>query len=206
MPKHHFISYSPVDGLDFALKLADELQSGPPSIPVWLDRRELTPGRDWDESIVEALRTCDGLLFLMTPDSVDPNSMCKREWVRAGKYKKPIVPILLDREAEMPFQLEPRQYIDFADQSRFDSALAQLRKHLMWLASPAGELQTLKDRLSDAVRTKVREPDPLKRARIEDEIAQLNQQISEKQRIIDNPQSAAQRIEQSIASGVERER
>ena len=37
MPIHHFISYSTVDGTEFALKLADALTAGPPSYHVWLD-------------------------------------------------------------------------------------------------------------------------------------------------------------------------
>ena len=59
-----------VDGQEFARTLADRLVATPPSIPVWLDKREMQPGMDWDQQIVEALRTCAGLLFLMTGDSV----------------------------------------------------------------------------------------------------------------------------------------
>ncbi len=36
-------------------KLGDQLTAGPPSIGVWLDRRQLQPGIDWDEQLVEAL-------------------------------------------------------------------------------------------------------------------------------------------------------
>ena len=55
MDAHYFISYSSVDGKEFALQLADRLAKGPPSIPVWLDKRELQPGVDWDEQVGEAL-------------------------------------------------------------------------------------------------------------------------------------------------------
>ena len=79
MGDHLFISYSVVDGKEFARKLADRLVKIPPPIPVWLDERELQPGTDWDEQIVDSLRECVGLLFLMTPDSVHPKSECKRE-------------------------------------------------------------------------------------------------------------------------------
>ena len=72
----------------------------------------------------------------------------KNEWTRALKYKKPIVPLLLHHDAEIPFQLENRQYIDFTDD--FDVALARLRTHLVWLKSPEGKLRALKDRLMDA--------------------------------------------------------
>ena len=41
MPDHYFISYSSVDGADFALRLTDDLQSGPPPFSAWLDKRQL---------------------------------------------------------------------------------------------------------------------------------------------------------------------
>jgi hypothetical protein len=128
MNRHHFISYSSADAADFALRLCDELVQGPPSIPVWLDDRELVAGTDWDEQIVEAIRDCGSLIFVMTRDSVTPNSVCKEEWTRALKYKKPIIPILPHPDAEMPFRLSSRQHINFA--GAFDPALARLRNDL----------------------------------------------------------------------------
>src|SRR5215208_6860058 len=109
MGGHHFISYSSFDAGDFAVKLCDKLQAGPPKFSAWLDRREIKPGQDWDTQIVEAIRTCESLIFVMTPDSVEDESECKNEWTRALKYKKPIVPIWLHRDAEMPFRLGSRQ-------------------------------------------------------------------------------------------------
>ena len=119
MKNFHFLSYSSVDARDFALWLADALQAGPPSVPVWLDERMLQPGDDWDEPIAEAIRTCETLLFVMTPDSVQDKSITKREWTRALKYKKPVIPLRIHRDAEMPFRLDPRQYLDFSGD--FDS-------------------------------------------------------------------------------------
>ena len=70
MPKHHFISYSTVDCPDFALKL-HEVGRRPSSHPVWLDKRHLEPGRDWDVQLAGAIRDCESLIFVMTPDSVE---------------------------------------------------------------------------------------------------------------------------------------
>src|SRR5262245_42500183 len=79
MDHHHFISYSPVNALDFAIHLCDALEAGPPSYHMWLDKRELKPGQDWDTQVAEAISTCDSLLFVMTPDSVEDQSVCKPE-------------------------------------------------------------------------------------------------------------------------------
>jgi hypothetical protein len=56
MPTHHFISYSVADAADFALQLCDALAAGPPPISVWLDKRQLIPGRDGDEQLAEAIQ------------------------------------------------------------------------------------------------------------------------------------------------------
>jgi tetratricopeptide (TPR) repeat protein len=204
MSNHNFISYSSVDALKFAFELHDSLLAGPPSIPVWLDKREIKPGQDWDEQIVEAIRTCESLIFLMTSDSVEPKSVCKLEWTRALKYKKAIVPILLQPEVEMPFRLGSRQWIDFT--SDFDTGLAKLRKHLRWLASPDGVLQSLKYRHEDAQRDLRRTKDSTQQNRIQKEIAFLKEQINDQQCLIDDPGAAAMRVEQSITWGIERER
>ena len=125
----HFISYSSADAEEFALRLRDELEAGPPPIPVWLDKRDIESGRDWDVEIDEALKVCRSFLFVMTRDSVEDESVCKREWTRALSYKKPIVPLKLHPDAGMPFRLDPRQHIDFTrwleSPEEFDSALAR---------------------------------------------------------------------------------
>jgi len=204
MPVHHFISYSTIDALDFALRLCDALAAGPPSFSLWLDKRQLRPGEDWDEQLAEAIRACESIIFVMTRDSVQPACTCKQEWTRGLKYKKPVIPIRLHADAELPFRLEPRQFIDFT--SNFETGLARLRNHLQWLASPAGALQALKYRLADAQRDLQREQDPQQRTRIQDDVAQLEKQIAEQQRVVDDPQAAAERVAASIAAGLERER
>jgi len=57
MADAHFISYSSADAPEFALKLANALIIGPSSFPVWLDKRELRPGDDWD-SQTRAATSC----------------------------------------------------------------------------------------------------------------------------------------------------
>ncbi len=108
MDKFHFISYSAVDGFDLALRLCDELQIGPPSIETWLDKRRLQADADWDKQIVEAIRDCESLIFVMTRDSVEDASVCKNEWVQALKYKKPIVLVLLQHDAA---SAKPRNHL-----------------------------------------------------------------------------------------------
>jgi tetratricopeptide (TPR) repeat protein len=200
----HFLSYSSVDGQDFALRLGNALQAGPPEIPVWFDRRKLQAGLDWDEQLVEAIRACETFLFVMTRDSVKPTSVCKQEWTRALKYKKPIIPLRLHADAEMPFRLEPLQFVDFS--GSFDAGLARLVNRLEWQRSPEGQLAALKYRLADAERDLERTADTAQRVRIEDDIRELQKDIEKQEEVVRDPEAAARRVAESIERGLERER
>jgi tetratricopeptide (TPR) repeat protein len=196
---HFFISYSSTDGKELAVKLADSLVAGPPSVPIWIDVRHLRTGEDWDEQIVEAIRTCKGFLFVMTMDSVTPTSVCKNEWTRALKYKKPILPLHCSPDAELPFRLGSRQFIDFT--SSFDTAIARLRNHLAWIDSAEGQLVALQYRLADAQRDLPR-ASPEQRPRVEQDIADLTRQITQHQQALDDPKAAQQRVQHSIEGGL----
>jgi len=199
----HFICYSPLDGEAAALRLYDALTQGAPALPAWLDRRDVQrPGPAWDAQVEEALRGCASLLLVVTPDSASEHCDCAREWRRALQYKKPIVPLLFQAGVSAPFYLANRQAVDL---SAFEPALAKLRAHLAWLATPASALQQLKDRLADAERD-LRGADAAQQARIRAEMDLLRQQIAAQQQVVDHPEQAAQRVEESIARGLERER
>jgi tetratricopeptide (TPR) repeat protein len=202
MASHHFISYSSADGQDFALRLAADLEAN--SIPVWLDKYELKPGLDWDEQIVGGIQTCETLLFLMTNDSVNPLSVTKNEWTLALKYKKPVIPLLMDRAAELPFRLGSLQYINFV--TDYDTATVDLLKHIRWLTLPEGQLQSMKDRLNDARRSLLRADTPEDAVRIQDHIAKLVDEIDHQQKVVDDPAGTEERLRKSIEQGLERER
>lgn len=83
---HHFTCHSePFEGPLSVLKLADALTAGPPSFETWLDKRNLQRYvGDWDVPVDEAIHTCDNLIFVMTPDSVEDQSVCEIRNAAAG--------------------------------------------------------------------------------------------------------------------------
>jgi hypothetical protein len=204
MAGHFFISYSRLDGQEFALRLADELEAGPEGYRVWLDQREMRRSRqDWDDQLTEAIQTCETVLFVMTKDSVRVGSGCKDEWVWALKYKKPVIPVRVDPESDLPFRLGSRQFIDFG--ANFARGLAQLRGDLRWLRTPEGQLRELEIRLAEAERELPRADADLQ-PRFEQEMEQLRQRIVAQRRLVADPGTAAEQTDARIGAGLERER
>lgn len=199
----YFISYSRVDAEDFARRLADQLVAGPPTYPVWLDVRDLQPVGDWDTLIRDALQACGGVLFVMTADSVQDHSVSKSEWVWALKYKKPVIPLRVEAEAELPFRLASRQFLDFS--GGFNAGLARLRNYLGSVGSPRWVLQDLRDQLAEAERELPR-TGPEQRPRIRQDIDELRRRIGEQERLVADPGAAARRTQERITAGMERQR
>ena len=203
MDGHYFVSYSRVDGAQFAGRLYNQLVGGRPSYPVWLDTADAQPGADWDAQIAEAIQTCRGLLFVMSTDSVQEHSLCKSEWVWALKYKKPVIPLRADRGGELPFRLSSREYVDFSH--GFEIGLARLRSYLDSVGSPRWVLRELRDQLTEAERELPR-ADPERRPRIEQDIADLRKRIADQQGLVADPEGAARRTEERITAGLDQER
>ena len=205
MTDHCFISYSTTDAPEFARRLADELEGGEDKfVDAWLDKRDIDPGRDWDDQIGEAIQTCKCMVFVMTTDSVASTSVCKKEWNWALKCKKVVIPIRLQPDVEQPFGLGNRHWIDFTGE--FEAGLAKLRLLLRKMDSPEGQLQALKDRLADAHRDLHRARKEEDKPRIKAEIDELTEQIKRQEEIVRNPKAAEEKTEKNIQSGLERER
>ncbi len=103
-----FISYSSkyrelCDRLQLALEADGRHQ-------VFVDRSELTPGRPFDETLREGIKTCDLLLFLLSPESVAPGSyalaelsMARQRWRHPGGHVLPVKVAPVPKEAIPPY-------------------------------------------------------------------------------------------------------
>jgi hypothetical protein len=176
LSEHVFISYAQQHDTAFATRLHDKLEAE--GFTVRLDRDEAKAPAEARERMEEGIRDCWVVIFVVTKNSVD-SARCREVGNRALSLKKPVLPLIVE-PVQPPSPLDRRQSIDFTRD--FAAALAKLRRHLTWLRSTRGELQTLRDRLADLERELAAgsgaPPEPIRA-----EIQELHELISQKERI-----------------------
>ncbi len=103
-----FISYSSkyrelCDRLQLALEADGRHQ-------VFVDRSELTPGQPFDQTLRDGIKTCDLLLFLLSPESVAPGSyalaelsLARQRWRHPGGHVLPVKVAPTPKEAIPPY-------------------------------------------------------------------------------------------------------
>jgi hypothetical protein len=172
---HLFLSYSSIDGREFAQRLHDSLTAESPAFPVWLDRYRLPPGQPWDTEVDKALRACEAVLYLITRDSVREGSKTSPEFHRALQYKKPVIPLRFQPSVIVPLLLEGLQEIDFV--SDFEAGMAKLRLYLRWLRSADGQRYVLERRRESAQREIERDLDVASTARAGEELEEIQLEL-----------------------------
>jgi hypothetical protein len=86
---------------------------------VWLDQ-ELSGGQVWWNHILEQVRQCDVLVFVLDPEALN-STACKREYGYAADLGKPILPVLASGELStnlLPPALSQIQFVDYRVQDR----------------------------------------------------------------------------------------
>lgn len=80
---------------------------------VWYDR-ELIPGHNWWEGILEQIRTNDLFVFALTPQALN-SAPCKLEYTYAADLRKRVLPVILAGVSthDLPPQLAVIQWVDF---------------------------------------------------------------------------------------------
>lgn len=112
----YFISYARVDR-KHAQKIQEGVEKSSQSVRVWIDERDIEPGGDVAPEIQKAIGMCSAMLFLVSKDSVT-SSYCRTEIAVARNNHKPIIPLRLYSEVdlparELPLQIQDAHYIDF---------------------------------------------------------------------------------------------
>ena len=88
-PASVFLSYAHADR-EIASRIQKDLLKR--DITIWRDLENIRAGDDWEEQVREAIRTCNGIIYLATPDARG-SSIVRGELMFAKTYGKPIYPL-----------------------------------------------------------------------------------------------------------------
>ncbi|MGR9086005.1 MAG: toll/interleukin-1 receptor domain-containing protein [Gammaproteobacteria bacterium] len=119
-----FISYSRATDLPAAQKLFESLrQQGVGENEIWFDRTAIEPGQDFQDRILDGIRSCRYFLPLISSaaDRMD-EKFFRREWKRASERSEAIsgrdfvVPLIVDADYDpLAYQRVPRDWTDHID-------------------------------------------------------------------------------------------
>jgi len=100
-----FVSYARSDS-EYVVRLVTELRRI--GLGVWMDR-DIPPGANWDQTIEQALNTCDKMLLIASPASMLSENV-QDEWSFFLEHGKAVYPFM-HQDCELSFRLRRRQYI-----------------------------------------------------------------------------------------------
>jgi len=114
-----FISYSSTDR-DYALAFSERIDS--PFVDLFLDRRRLYPGWEWEPPIMRSLEVADVLLLLVGSDTLQRSyvrlelevylGQPQEQWAAAQPSGRPVVPVLIPGCSERPDLIGRWQWLD----------------------------------------------------------------------------------------------
>jgi hypothetical protein len=119
-----FISYSSSDQ-KVAEAICDALQAR--GLACWIACRDISPGENFQESIVKAIRSAKLMLLVFTSEANNSNEI-KKELVLAGRHHVTVIPVRVEDVVPndaLAYELATRQWIDlFKDWEREIERLA----------------------------------------------------------------------------------
>ncbi|KYG19897.1 hypothetical protein SE92_06140 [Bradyrhizobium sp. AT1] len=103
-----FISYSRKD-LTFAETLVTSLVAL--GFEAYLDKKDILPGELWRERLTALIARADAVVFLISPDSVLPTSVCDWELNETERMGKRLLPVVMRRTENAPSRLSRLNWI-----------------------------------------------------------------------------------------------
>jgi len=122
-----YLSYTN-EGEYLAQLIRKELENQ--NIQVWSSRENIIPGEAWINSILHAIESSDAFLPIISKNSYSSSGSNSEISLalssqRISKTQK-IIPILAEKNAEIPFFLRDIQYADFSNKDLFNEQLTKL--------------------------------------------------------------------------------
>jgi hypothetical protein len=135
-----FVSYARVDR-PYCIQIAEVLDFH----EVWYDQK-LAGGKQWWKEIQRRIEWCEGLIYLMSSESL-ASDYCRKEFENALALGKHIFPVLIDKEAQVPEDISELQYIDFREGLTVEAVRDLLRaiyttEHLDWNKKSSSSQET----------------------------------------------------------------
>ncbi|MDG4551869.1 MAG: toll/interleukin-1 receptor domain-containing protein [Candidatus Contendobacter sp.] len=122
-----FISYNHQDK-EFVRRLSSDLRKG--GFSVWLDEDVIFAGEIWADKIADALDHSDVILVVLSENSSNSNFQSSEiAYALASQRKNPakrVIPIVINRKAELPFFLKDIVYADFSNPEDYSECFRQL--------------------------------------------------------------------------------
>ncbi|MCR9096676.1 MAG: TIR domain-containing protein [bacterium] len=123
-----FLSYGRKDARGFAERLARDLKKHGQS--VWLDLESIESGADFDVRIERGIQSSRVVAAIMSPRSVEEDSVCRDEIVYAINENRQVVPIRIESDSNVKptLLLARRNWVDFSE--RYETGLSALLRFL----------------------------------------------------------------------------
>lgn len=122
VPTTFFFSYARANS-DFVLTLAKDLRAA--GADLWLDQLDIGAGERWDHAVERALERCEGLILVLSPESMASQNV-QDEVSYALDEDKWVIPVLY-LACKIPLRIRRLQYIDLSG-NHYEAGLAQLRQ------------------------------------------------------------------------------
>ena len=109
-----FFSYGHDGNTELVLQLKESLcREG---YRVWIDKEEITPGKDWRDAITEGLVSSSSLVGYLSRHSVRNPGVCLNELaIATGSSCCRVVTVLLEKDITPPLTVSHIQYVDMSD-------------------------------------------------------------------------------------------
>ena len=131
-----FLSYSRKDSSEFVDELVGGLELA--GFSPFLDRHDIAAGEDWQARLGGLIQEADTVVFIVSPESVK-SKRCAWEVDKTLALSKRLLPVIHRPvvDADIPEQLNRRQFVDFSKGSSITRPLLELadalRRDLEWI-------------------------------------------------------------------------
>jgi len=149
-----FISHNHRDKA-FVRQLSSDLRKE--GFSVWLDEDMISVGERWADKITEALENSDAILVVLSANSSSSEFQSSEiAYAISSQRKNPstkLIPIILDKKAELPFFLKDVVYADFSTSENYRDRLEYLKKALTTPRPSESNILVSDQRKIDAIKS-----------------------------------------------------